>query len=322
MNMLNQWLNRHIPWLTPAVLVIGILLHQQMATFQFLIPGLFVIITFLSSLHVRLADIRHAVTHPLPLLVALTVINLIMPVLALITATLMFPDHEAYLLGTVFAFLIPTAVVSVIWVTINRGNVALVLFIILINTLLVPLYLPGFLYLFLDISVTISYADLAGGLFLMLVIPSIMGVLTGHFWRGHVSARVNGIQLGTKMAFFAIIMINGSLVAPFIYDFDRQLALVIMSVLGLSIIAYGIGYLGGQLTRLGEADFTAVFFSSGMRNIGAGSGLAAIFFPPAVVLPVIVGTLFQQILAAQMSRVLQKRKQPGQTVNKPVQQDD
>lgn len=114
-------------------------------------------------------------------------------------------------------------------------------------------------------------------------------------------------------------MINGSLVAPFIYDFDRQLALVIISVLGLSITAYGIGYLGGRLTRLSEADFTAVFFSSGMRNIGAGSGLAAIFFPPAVVLPVIVGTLFQQILAAQMSRILQKRRQAAQTQKEPLQ---
>lgn len=308
MNRLNQWINLHIAWLTPSVLGLGILLHSIMSTLQFLIPWLFVIITFLSSVNVKFSDIRHAARHPLPLFVALTVINIIMPILALITATLVFPDHEAYLLGTVFAFLIPTAVASVIWVTMNHGNVALVLFIILINTLLVPIYMPAFLYLFLDVSVAVSYTDLAGGLFLMLVIPSVAGVMSGHFFRKTISRLANPIQIGSKAAFFSIIMINGSLVAPFIYDFDWQLAQVILSVLALSISAYVIGFLGAKLCRVDPADFTAVFFASGMRNIGAGSGLAAIFFPPPVVLPVIVGTLFQQILAAQMSRFLQRKR--------------
>jgi bile acid:Na+ symporter, BASS family len=39
-------------------------------------------------------------------------------------------------------------------------------------------------------------------------------------------------------------------------------------------------------------------FSSGMRNISAGAVIAVSFFPAAVAVPVIVGMLFQQILAS------------------------
>ncbi|MCY9341001.1 bile acid:sodium symporter family protein, partial [Bacillus haynesii] len=42
----------------------------------------------------------------------------------------------------------------------------------------------------------------------------------------------------------------------------------------------------------------------GMRNISAGAVLATGFFPPQVAVPVVIGMLFQQVLAALFGHLL------------------
>lgn len=51
---------------------------------------------------------------------------------------------------------------------------------------------------------------------------------------------------------------------------------------------------------------TAFTFLGGMRNISAGTVIALSYFPSAVVLPVVVGMLFQQILASLFATFLDK----------------
>ena len=47
-------------------------------------------------------------------------------------------------------------------------------------------------------------------------------------------------------------------------------------------------------------------FSGGMRNISAGAVIAISYFPSAVVFPVVVGMLFQQIIASIFATILDK----------------
>ena len=42
----------------------------------------------------------------------------------------------------------------------------------------------------------------------------------------------------------------------------------------------------------------SMIYGSGMRNISAGAVIAGAYFPAEVLFPVMIGTLFQQILAA------------------------
>lgn len=51
---------------------------------------------------------------------------------------------------------------------------------------------------------------------------------------------------------------------------------------------------------------TTFVFTGGMRNIAVGVVVASTYFPPKVVLPVVFGMLFQQVLASQFSKVLEK----------------
>jgi predicted Na+-dependent transporter len=49
----------------------------------------------------------------------------VMPLLAFGTGTWLFPDNPFYVTGLVLAFIIPTGITSLIWVTIYRGNIVL-----------------------------------------------------------------------------------------------------------------------------------------------------------------------------------------------------
>ncbi|MDV7767593.1 hypothetical protein [Peribacillus sp. CSMR9] len=47
-------------------------------------------------------------------------------------------------------------------------------------------------------------------------------------------------------------------------------------------------------------------FTGGMRSISAGSVLATTYFPAAVTVPVVLGMLFQQMLASFFGFILEK----------------
>lgn len=60
-----------------------------------------------------------------------------------------------------------------------------------------------------------------------------------------------------------------------------------------------------------KADYAttlAVTVNGGMRNISAGAVLALRYFPGEVMFPVMIGTLFQQILVANAVNILHKKE--------------
>ncbi|MFQ9151786.1 MAG: hypothetical protein ACLR6B_10055 [Blautia sp.] len=50
----------------------------------------------------------------------------------------------------------------------------------------------------------------------------------------------------------------------------------------------------------------SMLYGSGMRNISAGAVLAAAYFPGEVMFPVMIGTLFQQVLAACYGKLIER----------------
>lgn len=53
----------------------------------------------------------------------------------------------------------------------------------------------------------------------------------------------------------------------------------------------------------------SMMYGTGMRNISAGAVIAAAYFPGEVMFPVMIGTLFQQVLAALFGKLLAQKKE-------------
>lgn len=302
MEKINIFLNERMAMLTPIVLFVGITASSWIGNWTFIVPWLFMIITFASSMKIKLTELFEVIRSPMPVVVCITVLQVVIPVLAYGVGKIFFFHDPMTLTGIVLAFIIPTAIASLLWVSIYDGDTSLALTIVFINTLAAPIFIPITLYLLFQASVSFDLSELALGLVQMVVIPSIMGILVNHFTAKNSINRQISLDLTAKLCLLTVILINGSVVAPYFIPLQISVLIITLVILGVSISAYLIGVGIARVFRFNYEKKVAVLFCAGMRNIGVGSALAVVYFPPAVALPVVVGTLFQQLLASFMGR--------------------
>lgn len=295
---LNQFIQRWMPVLTPLSLVIGVLLEKIGTHFLFLVPLLFAVMTFISSLNLKFRDIKVFKQYPKTILFMIAFLHILMPLWAFILAELIF-DDRLLTIGFLISVAVPTGVTSVIWVTISKGNLPLSLAIILIDTLLAPILMPLILHLVVGESISLNTPALIFDLIWMIVLPSILGILVNEWTKGKLFEQYGKpMSLISKLCLFAIIMINSSAIAPYVKTIDWELAKVIAVVLFLAVSGYILSLVLGRLFWKSEADQATFVFNGGMRNIAVGVVIATTYFPSKVAMPVVFGMLFQQVLAS------------------------
>lgn len=296
---LNKSLEKLMPVLTPAAVVTGLLFSAWLHDYRFLVAWIFAGMTFAGSLGSSFADLKKILQHPQPILVNLIILHVIMPLVGWITAKLIFPGDLLTEIGFILLFAIPTGVVSLVWVTIYKGNVALTLALILLDTIISPFVVPYTLSLFVGAHVNMDIWGMMKGLLWMVVVPSILGMALNQSTKGRVKT-VWGPKLSpfSKLGLFVVVAINASVVAPYIKDAGSSLISLVAAVLVAVTFGYALGWAATWLLHWEHRDTVALTFNSGMRNLSAGAVLAITFFPPPVVLPVIAGMLFQQIMAS------------------------
>lgn len=303
----NRILERWMPLLTPTSVAAGVLLAHWFDGWTFLVPWIFAIMTFSGSLGTNFHDLKKVLLHPLPLIVCMLLLHVLMPLIAFGTSSFIFRGDMLTITGFVLAFIIPTGIISLMWVTINKGNTALTLSIILIDTLLSPLIVPLGMKWFIGAEVQMDTFGMMRGLLWMVVIPSIIGMLLNQKTQGRIKQQIGQpLSLFTKFGLVTVIMINSSVVAPYFKNWDAKLLTIAATVLGLAASGYAIGWLVARLLKWNREITVSMTLNGGMRNISAGAVLAIAYFPPAVSMPVIVGMLFQQMLAALYTFLLRK----------------
>ncbi|MEK5077830.1 bile acid:sodium symporter family protein [Solibacillus sp. FSL W7-1436] len=303
---LNQFIQKWMPVLTPLSLVIGVLLEKIGTHFLFLVPLLFAVMTFISSLNLKFRDIKVFKQYPKTILFMIAFLHILMPLWAFFLAELIF-DDRLLTIGFLISVAVPTGVTSVIWVTISKGNLPLSLAIILIDTLLAPILMPLILHLVVGESISLNTPALIFDLIWMIVLPSIVGILVNEWTKGKLFEQYGKpMSLISKICLFGIIMINSSAIAPYVKTIDLELVKVIAVVLFLAVSGYVFSLLLGRLFWKSEADQATFVFNGGMRNIAVGVVIATTYFPSKVAMPVVFGMLFQQVLASIFYKIIQK----------------
>lgn len=307
--LLNQFIQKWMPVLTPLSLVIGVLLEKIGTHFLFLVPVLFAVMTFISSLNLKFRDIKVFKQYPKTILFVIAFLHILMPLWAFFLAELIF-DDRLLTIGFLISVAVPTGVTSVIWVTISKGNLPLSLAIILIDTLLAPILMPLILHLVVGESISLNTSALIFDLIWMIVLPSILGILVNEWTKGKLFEQYGKpMSLVSKLCLFGIIMINSSAIAPYVKTIDLELAKVIAVVLFLAVSGYVFSLVLGRLLWKSEADQATFVFNGGMRNIAVGVVIATTYFPSKVAMPVVFGMLFQQVLASIFYKIIQKKSE-------------
>jgi len=296
---LNKRLEKGMPLITPVSVVIGVTFAAYLKDFSFMIPWIFAFMTFAGSLNSNFKSLQQVIAHPLPLLIALFTLHLLMPLWAWGIGHVVFPGDMYTITGLILGMVIPTGITSVLWVSIYRGHIALTLSLILIDTLLSPFIVPFTMSLLIGQRVEMDVIGMMGGLFGMVVIPSLIGMFLNQASRGKVKdVLAPHLAPFSKLSLSVVVMINGAVVAPYLRMIDLKLVIIAFIVFIIAFTGYLFTFLLGTLLKQDKETIVALTFTGGMRNISAGAVLAISYFPAAVAVPVVIGMLFQQILAS------------------------
>lgn len=298
----NAFIQKWIALLTPLSLIIGVLLGEMGTHFLFLIPWFFAFMTFTGALGMDFKDFRMVVKYPGAILLSILFLHVLMPVWGYVLATVLL-DDALLTIGFTLAVAVPTGVTSIIWVTITRGNLPLALSIVLLDTLLAPLILPLILVVVAGTAVTIDSASLIMGLLWMIVLPTLVGILMNEVTRGKVKDTWGGrLAPFSKISLLLIIMINGSVIAPYLQNFSWEIIGILLLVLFITLSAYAFALITGHYLLKEPSIVTTFTYNVGMRNISVGVVIATAYFPPKVAMPVVFCMLFQQLIASFASR--------------------
>ncbi len=309
----NRFIEKWMALVTPLCLIVGVLFPDQLSHILFLVPYVFAFMTFCGSLSSQFRDVKHVFQHPLPLIATLLIIHFVMPLLACIAGSLLFPQNPYFITGMVMEFVVPSAVVSVMWVSIYHGSTPFTLSVILIDTLLAPFLVPLSLRLFIGSNVQVDSWGMMQELLLMVAIPAIAAMALNQFSGGKMKRALSPkLAPFSKIALMVVVCANSSKVSPFIRHMTPLLFAVAGTMLLIAVSGYCLGWVAALILKQKRDLIVSMTFSSGMRNISAGAVIAAAYFPAEVMFPVMIGTLFQQILAATFAQLMTKRYGTGE----------
>ncbi|MFD2876773.1 bile acid:sodium symporter family protein [Paenibacillus rhizoplanae] len=221
----NRVLERVMPLLTPAAIVVGVLNEALLLPLTWLVPWIFAGMTLIGSLKIQFprsaccagqaAKADYSAGHPSCGNASDRLAG---------RDAVFFPGDPYTVTGYVLLFAIPTGVVSVVWVSMHGGNIALTLALILIDTLLSPLIVPATLYVLMGASVQMDAGEMMRGLLWMVVLPSVAGMLLNQFSKGKISTAC-GPPLApfVKVGLFIVVSINGASIARYLKHPDGKL---------------------------------------------------------------------------------------------------
>jgi len=304
---INRYLNSLIPVLAPLGVVLGFAFPDIFINLRPFVILLFGIMTFSGALKLTAVELKESMRSPLPILLFFFTSHVLMPLAAISSSSLLF-DNGDIITGFVLLFAGPTAVSGFIWITINKGDKALGLTLILLNTLFAPLIVPVTLLILIGEKITMDMSGIAISLLFMVVIPTIMGVALNEVSRGKIpQVLCPGLDPFAKVCLFLVIAANSSVVAPNIHFDDPLVWRTALLCISLTVLGFLLAKLNGIAGRLNKEKCISLIFAGGLRNFSAILTIAVTFFPEAAAIPTLLCIVFQQTLAAVMGKTIIRR---------------
>ncbi|MEI3194156.1 MAG: bile acid:sodium symporter [Lachnospiraceae bacterium] len=171
----NRFIEKWMALVTPACLLFGAFpdIAKHGLPYVSLVFGLYDLTGALKS---DFHDMARVLKHPIPLLACLGVLAMLRPVLACGLGHLLFPGNDRLITGMVLEFSVPTAVVSLMWVTIYSGNSPLSLSLVIVDTLISPFLIPATLQILVGSRVSMDAAGMMRELLFMIAIPALAAI--------------------------------------------------------------------------------------------------------------------------------------------------
>jgi predicted Na+-dependent transporter len=303
---INYRLERLIPFTTPSGILIGFLLPFVFLRFRPYVPLLFGVITFAGALKLRARELGATVKKPACVLLFFFTSHVLMPLLALLSSSVFFAGTDV-ITGFVLLFAGPTAVSGFFWVMIFRGNKAFGLSFILLDTMLAPFLVPLTLSVLLKETISMDMSGIAFSLFLMVVLPTIIGVAVNETSGGKIPAVICPyLDPVSKIVLVFVIAINASPLAQTVRLNDPLVWKTAGVCILLTVTGFILAKTAAVVFRFDKDRSISMIIAGGLRNNSAVMTIAVAFFPQTAALPILLSIALQQSVMALMGKLLIK----------------
>jgi tagaturonate reductase len=268
---------------------------------------LFGVMTFSGALKLRAAELGASMTRPYPILLFFVTAHVLMPVIAMFVSSVFLNDNPDAVAGFVLLFSGPTAVSGFIWVTILKGDLALCLTLILLDTLLAPLVVPGSISVLMGAKVAMDMTGIALSLMFMIVIPTIAGVTVNETSKGRIPEKIcPWFDPAAKICLLIVIATNASIIAPSVKFSDPLIWIVAAITVALTFAGFFLIKLITVIGRIRDHKDITLVISGGLRNNSAVMTIAVAFFPEPAVLPTLMSIVVQQTIMAIIGKLFKR----------------
>ena len=302
----NDWFEKYMFIVIPVSLILGFLFYPVLSAGVDLVPYLFAYLTFVMALGCSARQIRDALRQPLAMATTFALAHVAAPLAGYGAGALLFGADSPYTVGLVLFAAIPLGVSSVIWIGLSGGNVSFALAMIVLDSIVSPFVVPFIVDLFFGAHIEFDVVSVMSDLAVIVVIPTILGVIVNALTRGRAKPWSAPVALPTsKLAFFGVVMINSAAIAPHVIAMKRDMAALLPVVVALVALCYAMGWFGAFPFR-GQPMKATFAYCTAMRNISLGIVIALQYFEPAAAVPVVMSILIQQPMATLQHSLLKR----------------
>lgn len=311
----GELIAHNMVFIVPLCLVLGVCLPDAFAALKPLVTSMFAFVTFQGSLGNNFSNLARTFRRPAPMLVAIAISQVLMPLIGWVLGGLLFSDPNI-VAGIVLEYSVPIAVTSTMWIGIYAGDMSLALGTLLISTLISPVTIPATLRILVGATVQVDAAGMFFDMLVMIALPAFAATALNQGTQGRVKTSLSP-ALAPLARIFVILVIttNSTSLHDFIFNLTPELAGVLVFIAFMASSGYIWGFAATRLMHLGREQAVTLTFCSALRNISAGAVIAQAYFPAATMFPVMTGTLFNQFLAAVFGRVFARAFTPGADEN-------
>ena len=267
---------------------------------------------------------RAVVARPKPLLVCLVQFFVVLPVACWVVGQLCVPLlgrelGEPIQIGIDLVMLMPVAATATIWVRDTKGDIELLVSLVIITMSLGTLIAPTFLYFMSDLtanSIVIPRVLILKNLALGVFTPLVIGMTLNKVLRTRLPRVQPYFSFAGNVGLFMAVFLNVGTASPLLRHLSlHQVAFAILIVLAVNATNFVLGSAVGRVVGLGRDHQVTCEFSSGMRSNGTALVVGLASFPntPLVTVPAAIYIIFQHLLAGIVRSRLVKRLGDGET---------
>lgn len=310
---MREWglaFNRHFEkWMfliIPGSLVLGFLFAGFLQPMVDAVPYLFAFVTLTMAMCCGLKELGGVMKKPGIMGLTFILAHIVSPLAAYWVGTAIFGPESPYVVGLVLFTIIPLGVSTVLWVGMSGGSVALMLSMVVLDSLISPVVVPAAIHLFFDTTMDVEVGPLMLDLVILIVIPTIIGVALNEWSKGTIQNKTKPYTAPlSKICFVLVVALNASAISPYVEQLKEDMLTLVPIVIALVGLCYALGFAGTSFMRDEKLQIT-VSYATGMRNISLGIVLALGYFSPLAAVPVVLSILIQQPLATAHHYILQK----------------